>query len=491
MPSTVTLTVTKGEKTGETYTYTEKERLVAGRNPDCQIVMLEETVSRYHCVIDIAIPSVMVRDFGSKNQTYHNGKAIGGRPTDMSAEEGRKLKFEPFKLDDGNRLGLGPDVELSVGIKNVPRCAGCACDLEKVEHENEEGQPLCPDCHVKTMPAKKCSMCYVVLQGDDISIGICAECRAKPAETVIAKVLRPARIIEPEQIDLSGYRKIGVLGKGGMGEVWQVQEIETGNMMALKTIIPIIAASSEKARLAFMREAKLHAQLDHPNVLRQLKFGVSHNVYCIVMDLCDGNVDNLVRRAGGRLKLKFATNIILQALDGLIYAHAAEVTADLADGGKQVCHGIVHRDFKPQNLLYTSSGDNIRIRVSDFGLAKAFEISGQTGHTIAGEKAGSVPFMPRQQIIDYRDSKPEVDVWACAATYYYMLTGEYPKNINSHEQENVFREALQSKAVPIRQRDRSIPSKLAHVIDLALADNPEIKVKTAAELKRMILEAVS
>ena len=89
--------------------------------------------------------------------------------------------------------------------------------------------------------------------------------------------------------------------------------------------------------------------------------------------------------------------------------------------------------------------------------------------------------------VDYRYAKPAVDVWAAAASYYHMLTGYYPKDFKGQD---AFLDALNTSAIPIRQRDSSIPKRLADVIDQALVEKPKIGIQTAAELKKQILEAL-
>jgi eukaryotic-like serine/threonine-protein kinase len=116
-------------------------------------------------------------------------------------------------------------------------------------------------------------------------------------------------------------------------------------------------------------------------------------------------------------------------------------------------------------------------KVADFGLAKAFELAGLSGFTETGMWGGTLEFMPHQQLINFKYAKPEVDVWAMAASLYYMLTDEYARDFVGDD------------AIPIRGRDPSIPEAVAQVIDRALVDDPAIVYKTADDL-RMALEAV-
>ncbi|RCJ14555.1 hypothetical protein A6S26_10590 [Nostoc sp. ATCC 43529] len=122
------------------------------------------------------------------------------------------------------------------------------------------------------------------------------------------------------------------------------------------------------------------------------------------------------------------------------------------------------------------------IKIADYGLAKAFDQAGLSGQTMSGTHAGTPVFMPRQQVINFKYAKPEVDIWATAACLYFMLTGAFPRNFVG----DPFLAVLQTNAVPIRKRDASIPKKLAELIDLALVDQPEIHFKDAATFKQAL-----
>jgi pSer/pThr/pTyr-binding forkhead associated (FHA) protein len=119
MPGKITITVKRGLHQGKTFSYSAKESLCSGQKKSCSICFPERTVSRYHCLIDIAPPMVMVRDFGSKNGTWLNGSVIGQRPADMSPEDAQKNRFNfEHEIHDGDTLQLGPDCELSFQIEN-------------------------------------------------------------------------------------------------------------------------------------------------------------------------------------------------------------------------------------------------------------------------------------------------------------------------------------------------------------------------------------
>lgn len=128
----------------------------------------------------------------------------------------------------------------------------------------------------------------------------------------------------------------------------------------------------------------------------------------------------------------------------------------------------------------------ITAKIGDYGLSKAFDLAGLSGQTRTGSRVGTPVFIPRQQVLEFKYAKPEVDVWAAAASLYYMLTGYYPRDFTGKD---IFLEVLRNKPVPIRQRDISIPKKLAEVIDLALIEEPEIYFKSAKAFKQALLSA--
>jgi len=491
MAASVIITVTKGKTSRNTFEYSGKEALVLGRLSDCAIVFNNSTVSRYHCIIDIASESVMVRDFGSLNGTYLNGKIIGQRPEGMSAEEGRKLRSNEFSLKNGDRLGLGPNGELTIKIVLPLYCTYCGKEIENHAAHDKDGHPFHESCIGKKniKPAKggtkladdTCRICNKPLRREMGESEICRSCMSDPDEA-LKKLYNLAK-----NEGINDYRIVGKLGEGGMGEVWKVQ-LPNGSIKALKIMLPKLQVS-ESAKNLFMREALLHCQLKHPNIVIQDNCGIWEGAYYILMEYCNqGSVWDLMRKSGSHLSLETATDIILQVLDGLEYAHHAPLQVKLADGNIKTANGLVHRDFKPQNILLVESGRRFTAKIADFGLAKAFETSGLTGNTYTGASSGTPPFMPRQQAIDYKYAKPEVDVWAAAATYYFMLTGTFPRNFNTGEDD--FKVILTSSAIPILKRGVSIPKKLAYVIDKALEDEPVIGIKSAGEFKRMIQEAL-
>lgn len=285
------------------------------------------------------------------------------------------------------------------------------------------------------------------------------------------------------------------LGEGGMGIVYTARREGTEEMIVLKMIRPEYAMNMD-VRASFLREIENSIVLDHPNVVAIHEAGYVDAIdeaeepgqaLYYTMEYC--NLGSLHDRLeiDEPLPLEAAIDLILQALEGLDYAHHVALPVQTADGRTVRARGLVHRDIKPQNLFLHDGDDGVVVKIGDFGLAKAFETAGMSGMTRTGNAAGTPVFMPRQQVINYKYAKPEVDVWAIAASLYFMLTNAFPRNFTAGR--DPWGVVLNENVVPIRERNPSIPSCYAEVIDTALIDSPTIQVQTVQQFKAM-LEAV-
>jgi serine/threonine protein kinase len=114
------------------------------------------------------------------------------------------------------------------------------------------------------------------------------------------------------------------------------------------------------------------------------------------------------------------------------------------------------------------------------GLAKNFAKAGLSGMTATGSFGGSFPFMPREQVTKYKYMRPVSDVWSIGATFYYLLTGQFPRDL-ARDQDPI-EVILKDILVPIRKRDSTIPSRVAEVIDRSLSNNPNDRYTNADEM---------
>ncbi|WP_280274848.1 protein kinase domain-containing protein [Nocardia wallacei] len=462
MSASVRLSVISGPSAGTEFFADEKAHCVVGRAPDCALQIVENgakpVVSRHHCLFDINPPDVRVRDFGSLNGTRVNDREIGRRRPGQTPEEGARLEFREYDLLDGDEVRLGKAV-IRVGVDVTP-----ADDLPE---------------------AARCGVCGRDMRDSGAGKRICRTCRRDPGKLLLG-LLRPAGAPGGELPAITGYEPVRELGRGGQGIVWLVRHIDSGELRALK-VQSAQAAVEPRAERSFLREMDNIRGLRHPNIVAFRDGGAVGAMFYFVCEYCaEGSVDELVRRRG-TLEVDEAVRLTTQALEGLAYAHDVPVEWGTLDTGPAAI-GLIHRDVKPANILLAAAGAHPIAKLADFGLAKAFERAGLSGHTMTGSMAGTVGFMARPQLINYKFAKPEVDVWAMAASLYFMLTGHPPRHFPAGT--DPIAVVLRDKAVPIRQRDRNLPRRLAAVIDEALIDEPAIRITTATQLRDALLAAL-
>jgi serine/threonine-protein kinase len=510
MPAKVTLKVNKGQLVeGQVFGFEERTTCIIGRDGDCNLHVPDDnkyrSISRLHCLLDINPPDICIRDMGSLFGTFVNGTKIGQR---TSEEQRGKAIFPEHDLRDGDELRLsdpakGNTVNFRVEIYVPAVCAECSIEIpeeHKARAERAAGVYQCAACHQKAEAArrkepvrKKARVC--IQCGRDVSqeVGenrhgdyLCATCQADPFR-VLKHLLELARSGQKELLAIQGYQILKELGKGGMGAVSLARHEKTGEQVALKVMLhdPEVAVQP-LSKEDFLLETENTRALQHPNVVHFRDAGCSRGTFFFTMEYCDGgSVDKLMKQRGGLLSIAEAGPIILQALKGLEYAHQAEIPkVKLADGSYGWGRGLVHRDLKPQNLFLSGSGSTRITKIGDFRLAKAFDLAGLSGRTRTGATAGTPAFMPRQQVIKFKYVKPDVDVWAAAASLYCMLTSAVPRNFTKGQ--DPWQVVLDTSAVPIRERDSKIPARLAKVIDLALVDKPQIHFNTAAEFQQAL-----
>ncbi|MEH2035126.1 protein kinase domain-containing protein [Nostoc sp.] len=455
MPAKIILTVIQGQLLGQQYIFDCRTSCIIGRSPDCNPQLPDDEnhrgISRYHCLLDINPPDIRVRDFGSKNGTYINGKNIGQRQRNQTAEEAVKFNFPEYDLRTGDEINLGHTIfKVSIEI-----------------YQDQVNLPsfIPDDVTVKNNPLQQA---YFL--------------------DIIKYFLNLAESGDRNLKAISGYNLVKLLSTSEFGEVYLAQHNQSGKFIALKVMLPAVAANDFAVQM-FLRETENTKALQHPHVVQLMDCGFSEIIFFFTMEYCEGGtVWDFMQQLGGRLSVEIAVPIILQILDALEYAHNVELPyVKLADGKFGKGKGIVHRDLKPSNIFLTNIDGKLVAKIGNYGLSKAFDLAGLSGQTLTGTQAGTPLFMPRQQVLNFKYAQPEVDIWAVAACLYNMLTGCFPRNFTG----DPFLAVLQNNPIPIRQRDATIMQPLAQVIDLALVDKPEIHFKSAAEFKRALLSALS
>lgn len=475
----VTLKFTQGDMAGKQIECGEPTVLILGRAKDCQPKFPKEgheRISRHHCLVEINPPDVRIRDLGSLHGTYVNDQLLPGKR--QAGTQPGKIHDSPEKdlthgatvrLSDKGQVafqvdvvGVAPGLRGSVG-SDIKTCSWCQREVTTERGANRPGLFVC-------------SACRQNLQG------------------MMQELLGQAQKASPELRAIRGYDLLKELGHGGMGAVYLARHQDTGKMAAIKMMLPQVAADDRAVEL-FQREIRNTMALSHPHIVQLLDHGYAQATFFMVLEYCDGgSVDRLMAQRGGVLPVDEALAITLQALDGLHYAHRADIPFVKQKGGSFAPgKGVVHRDLKPANIFLASAGNgagNGRLaKLGDYGLAKAFDETGLSGGTRTGEVAGTWQFMARPQVVDCKRVGPEVDVWALAASLYYMLTGQVPRAFP--EDQDPWLVILERACEPILKHNPGLPAKLAQVIDLALAEEPDLHFKSAAQFKHALTAALS
>lgn len=486
----VKLKVIAGKMAGKEFIFDRHDIFIFGRSPKCHCHIPDDPyVSRNHFLLEVNPPECYVRDLGSLNGTYINGHKYGGREYGESPEEAAKRARE-VKLKDGDVIQAGGTVFL-VQIEMPAECIECGKEIPKEEREEAKfvgGTYLCRGCREKAVrkvavPKKVfCCVCGKEIPIDEAGgVGrgdyVCADCRNMPREReadILEQILNAFLRGVEKPPEIPDYEIIRQLGHGGMGVVYLARRIKDGAEVALKVMLAKRGRVTEKAVEYFQREMEICRQLQHPNIVAFYEQGYHKGVFYFVMEYCNGgSVDKLMEKRGGWLNLDEAIPIMLQALEGLAYAHE---------------RGYVHRDLKPSNILLVIDGKQRTAKISDFGLAKNFQQAGLSGITATGAYAGTLLFVPREQLLDFKHTRPVSDVFSIGATFYNMLTGKYVYEFSGAD--DPVHVILEGKVVSIRKRRVKLPDRLADIIDRAISPEPSDRFQTAGEMKDEMVKAL-
>ncbi|PYX33291.1 MAG: hypothetical protein DMG77_00700 [Acidobacteria bacterium] len=264
---------------------------------------------------------------------------------------------------------------------------------------------------------------------------------------------------------VSHYRILGKLGGGGMGVVYEAEDLKLGRHVALK-FIPENLAGDPKSLERFEREARAASQLNHPNICTIHGIEDNNGHPFIVMEKLDG--ESLKQRISGHaMELEPVLDACVQVADALVASHAK---------------GIVHRDIKPANIFLTPSG---QVKVLDFGLAKLVhnigtDDNGDNSLTAVGVIPGTAVYMSpeqaRSETIDARS-----DLFSFGVVMYEMATGKKPFTGNNSLV--TLDAVLHQKPVPPRALNPNLPVELEGIIGKAMEKDRNHRYQSAAEIK--------
>ncbi len=271
------------------------------------------------------------------------------------------------------------------------------------------------------------------------------------------------------------YKLIKLIASGGMAEVYLAKQAGAAGfekLVCLKRILPHLARDKQFVDM-FLNEARLAAQLDHPNIVQIFDLGEANGNYYIAMEFIDGpNLRSVAKRAGELgelLPIPEVVRIMAQGAAGLHYAH------ELTDPASGQPLGLVHRDISPDNILVHKNGS---AKVVDFGIAKAANSSGATR---TGTLKGKVAYMPPEQLrgepLDRR-----VDVFALGVVMYELLAGKRPWDGNSEVA--LIGKIMTEDPQPLAELRPDAPPDLLTVIERALSKDRDQRYESCQELQQ-------
>lgn len=206
------------------------------------------------------------------------------------------------------------------------------------------------------------------------------------------------------KLNLGPYIITDWIGQGGMGQVFKAEHGMLGRESAVK-VLPLSKATPDAIK-NFRREIRTQAQLDHSNLVRAYDAGEDGNVHYLVVEYVPGTDLRRFVRTRGKLTVQQAANVVMQAAQGLSYAHT---------------RGLIHRDVKPGNIMVTPDGI---AKVSDLGLAGF--IHDNDNDPRKGKIVGTADYLAPEQITNPYDPTKLSDIYSLGCTLYYAITGKVP-----------------------------------------------------------------
>ncbi len=303
---------------------------------------------------------------------------------------------------------------------------------------------------------------------------------------------------------LGDYRIVREVGRGGMGVVYEAEQISLGRRVALK-VLPFAATMDPRQLVRFHNEARAAASLDHPHIVKVHAVGCERGVHYYAMQFIDGQtLEELIRAlqgAGGGpsgppshattdepvggLAAPSAGSETVRgarpategaARDAAHFRRAAEWGAQAAEALEHAhALGIVHRDVKPANLMVDARG---KLWVTDFGLAHT---AADPGLTLSGDLLGTLRYMsPEQALAKHGLVGHRSDLYSLGVTLYELLT--LRPAAGGRDRHEVLRQIAFEEPPPPRRLDRAIPAELETIVLKAVAKNPAERYGSAQEL---------
>ncbi|MCU1276442.1 MAG: serine/threonine protein kinase, partial [Bryobacterales bacterium] len=253
---------------------------------------------------------------------------------------------------------------------------------------------------------------------------------------------------------IGDYEIVSALGAGGMGKVFKVRNVISDRVEAMKVLLPDLEHEPDLAD-RFVREIKVQASLQHPNIATLHTALRVDNQLLMLMELVEGiTLDQRLQQ--GPIPLRDGVDYIGQVLGALGYAHQ---------------NGVIHRDIKPANMMLTANGT---VKLMDFGIAKA---AADRRLTMTGTTLGSLYYMSPEQIKGTATLDARSDLYSVGVSLYEIVTGKKP--FDGDSQFAIMAAHLEKMPVPPVTLDSKLPQALNDVILMSIAKQPEQRFQSA------------
>ena len=410
-------------------------KVMIGRDESNNLEVVADGVSRFHAILSEEGDDLFIQDNDSLNGTFLNYKQLSGKLKIVHGDiiqVGYRLIRVDFHSDEEVVLDFIPPEQTQI-----------------VSHD-----PTTPPLSIAVPDEPE-----QVLQKDNIDRTMVA------SETLLASTSSSIGIFASGS-EIGKYIIIKRLGKGGMGEVYLAKHKTLGIFRALKMLSQDSDNSNAMFLERFIREAKLASEIRHPNVVGVMD--VETDSECgfpyIVMEYVDG----------GSLRNSLSANRRLSEEQAVVIVEAVAAALQAAEE-----HNIVHRDIKPDNIMFTRRGE---VKLADLGIAK---VDGQnTDLTKTNVMIGTPAYLPPEQARNAKGVDARADIYSLGATFYEMLTGEQPyPGENSIE---VLHKLFLTPVPDPRKINPEVSAASAAIVMKMMAKDPKNRFQNATELLTMM-----
>jgi serine/threonine-protein kinase len=253
---------------------------------------------------------------------------------------------------------------------------------------------------------------------------------------------------------IPGYEIDKEIGRGLRGIVYRATRKADGERVAIKLIQP--APGAERNVERFLLEVCLLKGVPEGNVVDLFDAGSVGSTPFLVTECLSGPTVEQVVRERGPLPVRTAVLAVAHALTGMSRLHA---------------RGSVHGDIKPSNLMIGKTDDKKVVKLTDFGVGRAYEEAGLGGPTLWGDVGRPLAFTAPEQITHLKAAGPAADQYAAAATLYFLLTGNLPHDVPT-EVDRALAAVVTGDPVPVRARRADLPESIESLLARALSRDP-------------------